>query len=82
MSKEFREGDYLCLCSSLCNNFTRTVKAIMASAVTICAPVKISAILFIFDKLPKNVSSVKDNIQKATLFVNDQGVGDTKIANK
>src|SRR3954447_11463784 len=51
-------GDYLCLWSSLCSSFTRTANAIMASAVAICAPVRISFILFIFDKLLKYVGSV------------------------
>ena len=43
---------------SLCNSFTRTANAMTASAVAIWASVRIAAILFIFDKLLKGISSV------------------------
>ena len=53
-----RRQAYLCLRSSRCSSDTTTAKAIMISAVAICAPVMMSVRLFIVRMLLKDISNV------------------------
>jgi hypothetical protein len=46
--KEYQNQDYLCLRTSRRNSVATTTKAMIASAVAICAFVMMSAMLFIF----------------------------------
>ena len=49
---------YLCLRSSRCNSDTTTAKAIMISAVAICAPVMMSVRSFMARMLLKDISNI------------------------